>query len=186
MALCRLQLKADLIVRGTFAPDSNKLSLKVEIARPGSKRLFGGDTQLPLTSEMQALLSASPVASSKSPGPNQVVWVNPGHAPVPEDQAVSSLQLTKSGDSYPRCASCPPAKPSELSRNAKFSATVYLMTQIDTDGFPTKISVVRGAACGLTAKAVEAVSKWRFKPAMASNGKPVVAEQMIQVVFHLN
>lgn len=180
------KLKADLIVQGSIKPAPNELALKIEVAQSnGPKRLFEGHAKLPLTSEMQALLSTSPAAPSKLPSPEQLVWVNPDHPPVPDEQIVSSQQLARSGDSYPQCASCPPVKFSEIPHTAKFNATVVLLTQIDTNGFPTKISVVRGAPCGLSAKAVETLSKWRFKPAMTSRGKPVAAEQMIEVSFHL-
>ena len=180
------KLKADLIVRGTFEQNSNKLSLKVEVARPdGSKRFFKGGTQLPLTPEMQALPSTSPAATLKMPVPDRVLWVNPDHPPVSDGQAVSYKELAKRGYSYPRCASCSSATLSAQTHTVGFNATVVLMTQIDTNGFPTKITMVRGAPCDLTAKAVEVLSKWRFKPGMAPHGVPVVVEEPIEVTFHL-
>jgi len=52
------------------------------------------------------------------------------------------------------------------------------------DGAPQHIQVVRSLGTGLDEKAVEAVSKYRFKPAML-NGKPVPVRITDEVNFRL-
>ena len=180
------KLKADLIVRGTLESRSNELILKIEVARfADMKGIFQADAKLPMTSEMQAQSSSSPAAPPKTPAPKQVLWVSPDHPPVSDEQTVTYKELAKRGYSYPRCAVCSSAGLSEKTYTVRFNSTVELMTQIDTNGFPTKITLIRGAPCDLTGKAVEVVSKWRFKPAMAPHGVPVAVEEPIEVTFHL-
>jgi TonB family protein len=55
---------------------------------------------------------------------------------------------------------------------------------VDTQGMPQNLRVVRPLAYGLTEKAIEAVSKYRFKPAMRG-GQPVPVYVTIEVNFHL-
>ena len=45
------------------------------------------------------------------------------------------------------------------------------------------ISVVKGPGYGMDEKAVEAVKKWRFKPAHDTNDKPVDVIVPIEVTF---
>jgi TonB family protein len=73
---------------------------------------------------------------------------------------------------------------SEEARKAKYSGTVLLSIVIDEHGLPRNIHVVRPLGLGLDEKAIEAVQKWRFKPAL-KNGKPVDMEAQIQVSFRL-
>jgi TonB family protein len=69
-------------------------------------------------------------------------------------------------------------------RDAKFQGTVLLKVVIDPDGRPSEIRVVRPLGMGLDQKAIEAVSKWRFKPGM-KEGQPVPVEAAIEINFRL-
>ncbi len=73
---------------------------------------------------------------------------------------------------------------SEEARKAKYSGTVLLSIIIDADGNTRDIHVVRPLGLGLDQKAIEAVSKWRFRPAMR-NGRPVAVQAQIEVSFRL-
>ena len=55
---------------------------------------------------------------------------------------------------------------------------------IDERGHVTNIRVRSPWASASTRKAIEAVKKWRFRPAMKS-GKPVKAPALVEVNFHL-
>jgi TonB family protein len=59
-----------------------------------------------------------------------------------------------------------------------------LAIDVDVNGSVKNIRVVRGLGLGLDEKAIAAVAKWRFRPAMA-NGKPVTAPAQVNVTFHL-
>jgi protein TonB len=73
---------------------------------------------------------------------------------------------------------------SEQARKAKFSGDVQVYLVVDTEGRPTRIRVARGVGMGLDEKAVEAVRKYKFKPAL-QNGKPVPVDLYIDVYFQI-
>jgi TonB family protein len=73
---------------------------------------------------------------------------------------------------------------SEEARKAKFQGTVVLSIIVDEKGTPTTFKVVRPLGLGLDEKAVEAVRKWRFRPAL-KDGRPVAVFATIEVNFRL-
>ena len=73
---------------------------------------------------------------------------------------------------------------SEEARKAKYSGTVVLYIEVDSTGHARNLKVVKGIGLGLDEKAIEAVTKWRFKPGL-KDGKPVVVAAHIEVNFRL-
>ncbi|MCU1336325.1 MAG: TonB family protein [Bryobacterales bacterium] len=73
---------------------------------------------------------------------------------------------------------------SEDARKARFQGTVTLLIDVGLDGRPTNIRVTQGVGLGLDERAVDAVTHWRFSPAVAGD-RPVVAPALIEVGFHL-
>jgi TonB family protein len=73
---------------------------------------------------------------------------------------------------------------SDEARKAKYQGTVLLTIEVGEDGQPDKLRVLRGLGLGLDEKAIEAVSRWKFKPALR-NGHPVRAAATIEVNFRL-
>jgi protein TonB len=73
---------------------------------------------------------------------------------------------------------------SEEARRARANGTVVVYAEIGPDGKPHNIRIARGFGLGLDEKAMEAVSKWLFKPG-TKNGKPVTVAASIEVSFHL-
>jgi protein TonB len=73
---------------------------------------------------------------------------------------------------------------SGIGRAAKYQGTVLLYIEIDPNGNATNIKVQRSLGLGLDEKAVEAVSKWKFKPGM-KDGAPVTVAATIEVNFRL-
>lgn len=73
---------------------------------------------------------------------------------------------------------------SEEARKAKFQGTVVLYVVVDEKGMPRDLKVVRPLGLGLDEKAIEAVTKWRFKPGF-KDGKPVAVAATIEVNFRL-
>jgi protein TonB len=73
---------------------------------------------------------------------------------------------------------------SEEARKAKWQGTVVLSLIVDEKGMPEELKVVRALGLGLDQKAIEAVTKWRFKPGM-KDGKPVAVQATIEVNFRL-
>ncbi|HEU0119088.1 MAG TPA: energy transducer TonB [Bryobacteraceae bacterium] len=73
---------------------------------------------------------------------------------------------------------------SEEARKAKFQGTVMLYIEVDENGKPKNLRVVRGVGLGLDEKAIEAVSRWKFRPGF-KDGKPVTVAATVEVNFRL-
>jgi len=73
---------------------------------------------------------------------------------------------------------------SEEARKAKYQGTVILSIVIDEQGRPRDLKVIRPLGLGLDEKAIEAVSKWRFRPGY-KDGKPVAVLATVEVNFRL-
>jgi protein TonB len=73
---------------------------------------------------------------------------------------------------------------SEEARKAKWQGAVLLSLVVDEHGKPTNIHVIRPLGLGLDEKAIEAVTKWTFKPGM-KDGKAVPVQAQIEVTFRL-
>ena len=73
---------------------------------------------------------------------------------------------------------------SEEARKAKFQGTVLLAIVVDENGRTQNIRVIRSLGLGLDEKAIEAVQKWRFRPAY-KDGKPVPVAANVEVNFRL-
>jgi periplasmic protein TonB len=73
---------------------------------------------------------------------------------------------------------------SEEARKAKWQGTVLLSVIVDEMGRPSHLSVLRSLGLGLDQKAMDAVSRWRFKPGM-KDGKAVPVIATVEVNFRL-
>jgi protein TonB len=73
---------------------------------------------------------------------------------------------------------------SEEARKAKFQGMVVLIIEVDANGNVRSIRVRQGLGLGLDEKAIEAVSRWRFRPGVL-DGKPVTTQATVQVNFQL-
>jgi len=73
---------------------------------------------------------------------------------------------------------------SEEARKAKYQGTVVLYVEVDTNGRPRNLKVMRSLGLGLDEKAMEAVEKWKFRPGY-KDGKPVVVAATVEVNFRL-
>ena len=73
---------------------------------------------------------------------------------------------------------------SEEARKAKYQGTCVLGLVVDANGHPTAIRVLSALGMGLDEKALEAVQRYRFKPAM-KDGKPVPVTITVEVNFRL-
>jgi TonB family protein len=90
------------------------------------------------------------------------------------------------GIGVPQCVYCPIPQYSDKARRARLQSTVVLSITISTDGQAARIAILRDPGYGLTDKAIESVSEWRFRPAMDKDGKPVPVAVPIEVTFRLS
>lgn len=88
------------------------------------------------------------------------------------------------GVSAPRALDTPDPEYSEEARKAKYQGTVVLGLIVDASGQPQNIKISHGLGMGLDQKAIDAVRKWRFEPAL-KDGKPVAVLISVEVNFRL-
>jgi periplasmic protein TonB len=88
------------------------------------------------------------------------------------------------GVSAPKALDTPDPEYSEEARKAKYQGTVILWLIVDQGGHPQNIKVARSLGMGLDEKAIEAVHRWKFEPAM-KDGKPVAVQINVEVNFRL-
>ncbi|MGA3046857.1 MAG: energy transducer TonB [Terracidiphilus sp.] len=76
------------------------------------------------------------------------------------------------------------AEYSDEARRNRITGVVLISLLVGTDGLPTDLHVVKSVGAGLDEKALDSVSKYRFKPAM-KDGNPVPARITVEVSFRL-
>ncbi|HXO31332.1 MAG TPA: energy transducer TonB [Candidatus Acidoferrales bacterium] len=72
---------------------------------------------------------------------------------------------------------------SEQARKEKIQGSCVVGLDVDEKGNATNLRVITGLGMGLDEKAIEAVKKWKFEPAL-KDGKPVPAKIAVEVNFH--
>jgi periplasmic protein TonB len=88
------------------------------------------------------------------------------------------------GASLPVCVFCPSPDYTELARTAKYRGTVELSLIVTKDGAVNSVVVLKGAPFSLTQKAIDAVQKWKFKPAKL-RGQSVPVRVPVDIEFQL-
>ena len=92
--------------------------------------------------------------------------------------------LIGNGISPPKVIYAPGPEYSKEARSAGYEGIVVLGMVVETDGRLYGIKVLRSLKYGLDEKAIEAVKKWRFQPAL-KDGKPVAMYISVEVNFRL-
>lgn len=118
------------------------------------------------------------------------VQLPPPAASEAEDTSVESPpsgvpQAGKEKTTFPMCDHCPSPTYAGDARDAHLECRVVLRAVITTDGRATQILVLEPCPLGLTEKAVEAVERWKFKPAKGPDGSPVEAWTPIEINFRI-
>lgn len=88
------------------------------------------------------------------------------------------------GVTAPKVLNNPIAEFSEEARKAKYQGACLLSLIVDEHGMPQNVRVIHPLGMGLDEKALEAVQKYRFKPAM-KDGVPVPVRINVVVNFRL-
>ena len=168
LALAR-SIGATGILRGDLQEDPNNqllLTLRLEGFGPA----WSAGSVINATSEMKALL--------KEPLPTLMRT-----SPIPAEPGV--LMAGQNGAGTPECIYCPAPLYADAARGAKYQGTIVLSVVVTSDGLSDSILVLRGAPFMLNKQAIEAVHKWKFKPAV-KNGKPIAVRVPIEITFRVN
>jgi TonB family protein len=104
---------------------------------------------------------------------------NSASASAPNNLAVAG----QDGVTYASCLSCPEPSTTKGARKRHVSGNVVMQVIVQPNGRATDIQLIQGLDPELDKKALAAVQKWRFKPALGRDGKPVATKTMIQQAF---
>ena len=99
-------------------------------------------------------------------------------------EPVYRVHRTGTGINPPRPTYSPEPDYSNEARKRKIEGVVTLAVVITSAGQTTQIRVLTSRGYGLDEKAIEAVRKWKFKPA-TKDGKPVSVEIALEIDFRL-
>jgi TonB family protein len=89
------------------------------------------------------------------------------------------------GVSPPQPLNSVEAEFSDEARRAKYQGVCLISLIVDAQGNPQNPRVVRALGMGLDEKAIEAVKKYKFKPAMKDGKTPVPVMITVEVNFRL-
>jgi TonB family protein len=168
LALAR-SMGATGVVRGELEEDPDHqllLTLRLE----GFGRAWSAGSLLTLTGELQALFEEPLPAFMRT-------------SPIPDEPGVLIPGLD--GVGIPACIYCPPPLYDDAARAAKYQGTIELSVVVTPEGRSDSILVLKGAPFLLNKQAVEAVQKWKFKPAV-KDGKPVRVRVPIEITLRVN
>jgi TonB family protein len=107
-------------------------------------------------------------------------------SPVTEFRKVAGVTPLRvgAGTTAPSLAYKVDPEYSEEARWARVEGTVIVKTTIGADGTAQNMQVIKGLGLGLDEKALQAISQWKFKPAV-KDGQPVAVMATIEVNFRL-
>jgi len=89
------------------------------------------------------------------------------------------------GDTPPVALNSVEAEFSDEARRAKYQGVCLISLIVDAQGNPQNPRVIRALGMGLDEKALEAVRKYKFKPAMKGGRTPVPVMITVEVNFRL-
>jgi TonB family protein len=172
-----LEAGAAVFITGAYGEGKVRILLEVKATRIMDDKVLGEvRAKVPLSAELRRLATLLPLkllANSEAKSHTT--------SAAPE----SVLRPGEGGVGYPECVRCedPAGKPE--ARTAGFEGRVLLKAVITPEGNAVNIRVMNGAPeDAMSRAAVDAVRKWKFKPALF-NGKPVPVEVTIEVNFKL-
>ncbi|HKN76171.1 MAG TPA: energy transducer TonB [Candidatus Acidoferrum sp.] len=157
------------VVRGTIETDV-KQQLRISVSVEGLGTTWSGDAQFPLTEALQQLLKQPAISYERAPDA------------IPAEPGI--LQPGVDGASLPACVFCPSPDYTDLARTAKYHGMVELSLIVTKEGTVNSVLVLKGAPFSLTQKAIDAVQKWKFKPAKL-HGQSVPVRVPVDIEFQL-
>jgi TonB family protein len=108
-----------------------------------------------------------------------------GYGPGTGGNTGGGVYRVGGGVSAPVPIFTPEAEFSDEARRAKYQGVCLVSLIVDAQGNPQNVHVVRPLGMGLDEKALEAVRKYKFKPAMKDGRSPVPVLMSIEVNFRL-
>jgi len=126
-----------------------------------------------------------PASASGSPKPAPLDAPTATGAPRTEtDPEFGTVYIPGNGVAGPKLVHSVVPEFTDEARRANYQGTCIIGLIVGTDGVPRNVHVVRPLGMGLDKRAVDAVKKYRFKPALFE-GNPVPAKVNVQVDFRI-
>lgn len=171
------EVGANAIVFGKANVSKEKLILSTDLIRLGDRKQLGSPKlNLPLDSQLKEFVT-KPLDWPTSPE-IVVSCLSPGSA-----GEIADL-FKAAGVTEPTCIHCPNPDYNDEARKAGFQGNLKFDVVVDELGRAKRIAVIKGDENGLTARSIDAIRGWKFKPA-TKDGHPVTVCVPIEVVFRL-
>jgi TonB family protein len=161
-------LGAETLVQGNFAAIAGG---NIGITLMASDRIAGGEShfevlaEMPITSEMQAVLSS----------------------PLPQRPMLAgAVKASVAGIGSPICEVCPAPEYTYVAKTKKLRGVVITQILVNADGSAGNVKIVRTPSPELAGAAIRTVRNWRFKPAHNFQGAAVPVVVDVAVSFRLN
>jgi protein TonB len=110
------------------------------------------------------------------------------HLAVPPESLAPSdgiFEGGRGGISKASCEYCPNPTYTDEATKQKLEGTVKLLIVVDAAGRAPAVSVTMKLGGGLDEAAAEIIRKWRFKPAVDVDGKPVPTRVPVEMTFRM-
>jgi periplasmic protein TonB len=144
---------------------------------------------LGMKSSVNVVLSSNGTGSAGGIGTGEHGGIGSGNGdgfgPGSDGNAGGGVYQIGGGVSAPQALNSVEAEFSDEARRAKYQGVVLISMIVDANGMPQNPRVVRPLGMGLDEKALEAVRKYRFKPAMKDGKTPVPVMITVEVNFRL-
>lgn len=182
--LPRASIDAQIVPPTVIVPkETPKLAVEeTVVAAPDIKFPQGGQIGDP-TSQFSQWLSNGPGGPGGT-GRGCCGGVGPSTGPYVGDGPPGLFPAGKAGVTVPQVVFDPEPSFSDEARKAKQQGMVMLLIVVGKDWHTYDIRVAQSLGMGLDEKAIEAVNRWRFRPATL-NGQAVATQIAVQVDFHL-
>lgn len=170
--------------------DNPKLPVEPAVAVPPQVKM--AKLNMPNLGDPKAVIPAGPLSNGtgsgggigSGSGGGVGSGTGPGVGPGRGGGIGGGVFRVGGGVSAPRALDTPDPDYSDEARKAKYQGTVVLWLIVDENGKPRDIKVARSLGMGLDQKAIEAVRRWKFEPAM-KDGRPVAVQINVEVNFRL-
>jgi periplasmic protein TonB len=173
------QKKVYVVQQVRFQPPPPKATQ--EIPKVKAKKIPIPD---PTPDEPEPIRLEEPEPEVDLPDVDSIIFGIPDAPPaVAEEMPDGPIQV--GGDvSKPEKLSAPDPQYTEIARKARIQGVVIVQAIIDKEGNVTNVKILKGLPMGLSENAMDAIKKWKFKPATL-NGKPVDVYYNLTVNFRL-
>ena len=101
-----------------------------------------------------------------------------------EERHMDVVKLDPKNMKPPKAIYTPEPKYLDVARRLRVQGTVVFSAVIDESGRVQQVAIVRPVGLGLDDRAVEAIQKWKFEPAIRE-GRPVTVRMTLEVSFNL-